>query len=161
MSFLENPPENVCFGCGKANPRGLHLDFELKPSSPPGGERVVTQFVPKEDEVGWPGLLHTGFHQFVLFETAYWAALTLGGKVHRFGGHASFDQDRLPRVGRVCTVEASIVGRDPELKVLATSRNDRGAPCGRLETNWVPASRKAVEAAGISLPTYLLDEMDP
>jgi len=161
MPLLENPPENPCFGCGKANPRGLHLDFERRKSALTDREVVACTFVPKEDEIGWPGLLHAGLHHFVLFETSYWAALTLGGKVHRFGGKGSFYQERLPRVGRPCTVEATIASYSPELRIEATSINDKQATCGRLETNWVPASRKAATAAGLVLPQYLLDEMDP
>jgi len=80
MMLLENPPENPCFGCGKANPRGLRLDFERRRSDSGDREVVACTFVPRKDEIGWPGLLHTGLHQFVLFEVSYWAALTLGGR---------------------------------------------------------------------------------
>jgi len=161
MAFLENPPENPCFGCGKANPRGLHLDFERRRSVASDREVIACTFVPTEDEIGWPGLLHAGLHQFVLFETSYWAALTFGGKVHRFGGKSSFYQQRLPRVGRPFTIEAALASPSTELQIEATSTNDKGAPCGRMESNWVPASRKAVATAGLVLPQYLLDEMDP
>jgi len=159
--LLETPPENPCFGCGKANPRGLHLDFERRRSDSDAREVVACTFVPREDEIGWPGLLPTGLHQLVLFEVSYRAALTVGGKVHRFGGEARLCQERLPRVGRRRTVEASVASSSPELRVEATSTNDKGAVCGRLESDRVPASRKAVAAAGVVLPQYLLDEMEP
>jgi hypothetical protein len=161
MEPLENPPENPCFGCGPANPRGLHLRFGTE-TAPDGRAEVVAEFTPAADEIGWPGLLHGGLHYFVLHEASYWAALVLGGKVHRFGGRAVFEQDRLPRVGRRAVVRAGLAGRTSGvLTVRAATTNDRGARCGVLESTWRPASRAEVDRAGLTLPQYLLDEMDP
>ncbi len=161
MARLENPPENPCFGCGPANGRGLHLEFERSPADD-GVDEVRARYVPRPDEIGWPGLLHGGLHYFLLHEASYWAALTLGGRVHRFGGRAVFEQTRLPRVGRECMVAARVVaGPGPALRIRATTTNDRGAPCGTLDADWVPARRAEVVAAGLALPDYLLAEMDP
>lgn len=161
MAYLENPPENPCFGCGPASVRGLHLNFEST-TSKEGQPAVACTYVPREDEIGWPGLLHMGLHYFVLSEASYWAALILGGRVHRFGGHGVFDQIRLPRVGRSCRVEARISSRQgAELTVLATTSNEKGAPCGTLTSNWLPVSRADVIRSGLDVPGYLLEDMDP
>lgn len=161
MTALENTPENNCFGCGPSNPRGLHLTFERLTSSE-DRDVVTCAFIPKADETGWPGLFHEGLHQFVLFEASYWAALTLGGKVHQLEGKLVFEHQRLPKVGRSHRAEAWISERTPtgSLTVKAASFNDKGAPCGRMESSWVPSSRAAVERAGLHLPAYLLEEMD-
>lgn len=153
MPTLENPAENPCFGCGPEHARGLRLAFTRE------GDEVRCTLAPKPDEVGWPGLMHTGLHFTVLFETSYWAALELTGRVHVASGPQTFDQQRLPRVGLPFTVRARIVAREP-LRVVAESATAEGKPLARLETAWRPASRAATERAGVALPRYLLDEMD-
>jgi hypothetical protein len=80
MVRLENPPENPCFGCGPEHARGLRLSFE-KTLGADGVEEIQSTFTPGTDEVGWPGIFHTGLHFTVLYEVSYWAALTLGGRL--------------------------------------------------------------------------------
>lgn len=154
MALLENPTENPCFGCGPRHPRGLHLTFERH------GDEVTCTYVPRPDEIGWPGLMHTGLHFTTLFETSYWAALELTGKVYAASGTQTFDQQRLPRVGVPFTARARIVGRDP-LRIVAEGVTAEGKPTARLETTWKPASRAGTERAGVKLPDYLLEQMDP
>lgn len=151
---IENPPENPCWGCGPLHERGLRLGFARE------GESVVCTRTPQADEVGWPGLFHTGLHFTTLFETSYWAALELTGKVHVASGAQTYDQQRLPRVGVPFTTRARVVGREP-LRVLAESVTAEGKPLARLESTWKPASRAATERAGVKLPEYLTAEMDP
>jgi hypothetical protein len=161
MPPLDNPTENPCFGCGPLHPRGLRMSFE-RVLNAEGNSTIESVYVPRPDEIGWPGLLHGGLHYLLLHEISYWTALTLGGKVPRFGGHAVFHQERLPRVGRACAVRAWIAHRDGALLAIqATTTNDRGARCGSLESLWSPASRRQVEESGLALPEYLLAEMDP
>ena len=150
---LENPAENPCFGCGPRHARGLHLAFERQ------GDEVVCTYTPQADEIGWPGLMHTGLHFTTLFEASYWAALELTGKVHVASGAQTFDQQRLPRVGLPFTTRARIVGREP-LRTVAESTSAEGKPLARLKSAWKPASRTGTERAGIQLPAYLTDEMD-
>lgn len=154
MTPLENPDENPCFGCGPQHARGLRLQFERD------GDSVVCTYTPRADEIGWPGLFHTGLHFTALFETCYWAGLELTGKVHVADGAQVFDQKRLPRVGVPFIIRARIVSRDP-LRLVAESTTAEGKPCARLETTMRLASRAATERAGIKLPQYLLDEMAP
>jgi hypothetical protein len=154
MTPLENPAQNPCFGCGPEHARGLRLSFARD------GDSVVCTHTPRPDEIGWPGLFHTGLHFTVLFETCYWAALELTGQVHVADGPQLFDQKRLPRVGSPFTVRARIVSTDP-LKVVAESATGEGKPCGRLESGMRLASRAATERAGVWLPSYLTDDMAP
>lgn len=43
-----------CFGCGPANPRGLHLEIFQD------GTDAVAAFTPTDDLAGWPERLHGG-----------------------------------------------------------------------------------------------------
>lgn len=158
MSQLENPPENPCFGCGPTHARGLRLSFRRE-RAPDGAEEVVTEYAPKVDEIGWPGLLHTGLHFTVLYEVSYWAALELSGKVMTSFGPASFDQKRLPRVGAPFTARARLVADAEGARVEARSESE-GRLAGTLETSWRAASRARIEKAGLKLPEYLLADMD-
>ncbi len=161
MEELENPLENPCFGCGPAHPRGLRLRFERVGDDPARAE-VRTTFVPKPDEIGWPTLFHHGLHFMVLYETSYWAALTLAGKLWVSVGPVSYTADRLPRVGRPYESRARIVRREPEhLMVRAETRSAEGKPCGSLESEWRPARREVVQRAGIPLPDYLTELLSP
>lgn len=154
MPMLENPPENPCWGCGPEHPRGLRLRFERH------GDEVRCTCTPKADEIGWPGIMHTGLHFTALFETCYWAALELTGQVHVATGEQVYAHQRLPRVGVPFTVRARIVSRDP-LRVEATSATLEGKPLGTLVGGFALASRAQVERAGIALPSYLTDVMAP
>jgi acyl-coenzyme A thioesterase PaaI-like protein len=58
-----------CFGCGPANPIGLHLDFDHHPD---GG--VQAHFTPTEAHQGWDGLMHGGLVTVLLDEAMAWAA---------------------------------------------------------------------------------------
>lgn len=51
---------NRCFVCGPDNPSGLRLVFRRE------GEAVVAEFVPREEHVGWEGIVHGGILAAVL-----------------------------------------------------------------------------------------------
>jgi acyl-coenzyme A thioesterase PaaI-like protein len=58
-----------CFGCGPANPIGLHLDFDHHVD---GG--VQASFTPCERHQGWDGVMHGGLVTVLLDEAMAWAA---------------------------------------------------------------------------------------
>ena len=66
--------ENVCFGCGPANPRGMHLAFEYDYER----LRVVGRLRLGAEYQGGPGFIHGGIVATVLDE--------LMSKVSRFSG---------------------------------------------------------------------------
>lgn len=161
MSALENPPDNPCFGCGPQHSRGLRLQFE-QATRDDGTAVVRTEFTPKPDEIGWPGLYHHSLHFAALYEVSYWAALTLGGRLWISKGPISYDAQRLPRVGIRHLAEARVLrSSDSTLEILASSATDLGKPCGTLSSHWVPASRASIERAGIQLPEYLQGDLSP
>jgi acyl-coenzyme A thioesterase PaaI-like protein len=51
-----------CFGCGSANPKGLGLQHTTQ------GEYVVTEFTPQDEHQGWPGIVHGGVMETLLYE---------------------------------------------------------------------------------------------
>jgi hypothetical protein len=159
MDPLENPPENPCFGCGPRHPRGLHLQFE-RITAPDGHAELRTLFTPREDEVGWPGIFHTGLHFTVLYEVSYWTALTLGGQLMVSTGPGTYAHQRLPRVGHPHVARARFgPTTDSTRTVLASTETADGRPCGTLETSWRVVERAEIERAHLRLPDYLLSEI--
>ncbi len=161
MVFLENPPENPCFGCGPNHARGLRLAFERR-TGPDGVDEIVCEYTPNPDEIGWPGLMHIGLLFTVLMETSYWAALTLGGRVMTIRGPVAYEMLRLPRVGRPFRARARIVAPTPTgARLRSVAEDGQGRPHATMKSAWARESRALVERAGLTLPQYLLEEMDP
>lgn len=71
---LEPNPTNPCFGCGGANPRGMHLTFEQDDAA----LRIRGQFRLGEEYQGGAGFIHGGIIATVLDEAM--------GKLSRFHG---------------------------------------------------------------------------
>lgn len=158
--LLDNPSDNPCFGCGPGVARGLKLTF-CRERALDGAEEVVAMHTPREDEIGWPGLLHTGLHFTVLYEASYWAAWELTGQVHTSHGPAAYDQQRLPRVGKPFEARARLAPADEGVRIEARSLNPEGKVLATLGTAWRAASRERTTKAGIALPDYLLRDMAP
>jgi uncharacterized protein (TIGR00369 family) len=65
---------NDCFGCGLANPIGLHLDEFIA-----GDEGLTATFTPRAEYRGFDGVLHGGILAALLDETLAWTAMLLEG----------------------------------------------------------------------------------
>jgi len=61
-------PNNACFGCGPANPKGLHI------RSFPSGDEVVATFQPETYQEAFPGMLSGGIIGTLLDCHCNWAA---------------------------------------------------------------------------------------
>ena len=61
---LEAKPDNPCFGCGGANPRGMKLEFEQDDAR----QRIVGRFQLGEEYQGGSGYLHGGIIALLLDE---------------------------------------------------------------------------------------------
>jgi uncharacterized protein (TIGR00369 family) len=64
--------EHWCFACGRLNPQGLHLDFEVS------RDRAQTRFVAGPEHSGYEGYAHGGVVTALLDETMGWAIFHQG-----------------------------------------------------------------------------------
>lgn len=159
--MLENPPESPCFGCGPRHERGLHLAFQRR-TAEDGTQEILCEYTPKPDEIGWPGLMHIGLLFLVMMETSYWTALTLDGRVHTVRGPMTYEPLRLPRVGRTFRSRARLAGTSgDDLRITCVAEDASSRVHANLTSTWHKASRAAAAKAGLSLPAYLLEDMDP
>ena len=70
-------PDNICFGCGPANPRGLHI------KSYPEGDEVVAEFSPEDHHQAFPGVINGGIIGTLLDCHMNWtAAYALMNEAH-------------------------------------------------------------------------------
>jgi len=61
-------PRNECFGCGPANPKGLHI------RSFPQGDEVVCEWQPEKYHEAYPGMLNGGIIGTLMDCHSNWAA---------------------------------------------------------------------------------------
>lgn len=71
---MESKREDLdyCFGCGKANPLGLGLEFRWQ------GDLLWGEFIPKREHQGYPGMTHGGIIATLLDEVMANALFTKG-----------------------------------------------------------------------------------
>ena len=56
-----------CFGCGRHNPIGFHLEFKRD------NDDVVAIYTPRREDTGFPGVMHGGLATLLLDEAMGWA----------------------------------------------------------------------------------------
>ena len=61
-------PDNACFGCGPANPQGLHVRSFVE------GDECVAEWTPQPHHEAFPGILNGGIIGALLDCHANWAA---------------------------------------------------------------------------------------
>jgi len=64
--------DHWCFACGRANPSGLHLDFDVASGS------AQTRFTARREHTGYDGTVHGGIVTALLDETMGWAIFHQG-----------------------------------------------------------------------------------
>lgn len=67
-------PGNDCFGCGPANPHGLHIVVRRDPEHP---DRILGEFNPQQHMTGFPGITHGGAIYTALDCMASWNGMVL------------------------------------------------------------------------------------
>lgn len=67
MSEGQAPPPRLCYACGNANERGLHMTFRRE------GERTICEYTPCSYQQGYPGRMHGGVVSTLVDETMGWA----------------------------------------------------------------------------------------
>jgi uncharacterized protein (TIGR00369 family) len=94
---LDPKPDNPCFGCGGANPRGMHLSFEQDDAR----QRIVGRFCLSEEYQGGSGFLHGGIIALLLDEAM--------GKAVRFHAEHAVTADLRVEYKRPIPANANIV----------------------------------------------------
>jgi acyl-coenzyme A thioesterase PaaI-like protein len=61
-------PKSICFGCGPANPKGLHIRSRVQ------GEEVVADWTPEPHHEAFPGVLNGGIIGSLLDCHSNWTA---------------------------------------------------------------------------------------
>ena len=67
------PQSNSCFACGKSNPLGLNLKFQVH------GESIETEWIPEPHHTGFANTVHGGLIATVLDEIMAWTCGVIGG----------------------------------------------------------------------------------
>jgi acyl-coenzyme A thioesterase PaaI-like protein len=97
------PASSRCIGCGKDNPHGLHLAFELSEE----GSRAP--WTPGENWEGYPGVTHGGIISTVLDESMSKAVNGRGWQA--FTGEIRVRFRKQVRTGEPYTVRGWVVSR--------------------------------------------------
>lgn len=74
LNLRDDVTDHNCFGCGRLNTHGLHL--ELVPD--PDGDGVIARFVPSLHEEGYTGMVHGGIISTVMDEVMAWSLYRQG-----------------------------------------------------------------------------------
>ena len=69
-------PATMCFACGKDNPVGLRIDFQLD------GDVCTAEFTPNENHVGWEDTVHGGILYAALDDVTANVLYRQGRKAH-------------------------------------------------------------------------------
>lgn len=137
MTRLEINPENPCFGCGGANPRGMKLVFERDDAR----QRIVGRFRLGAEYQGGPGFIHGGIIATLADEAM--------GKMNRFcevtavTAELSVNYHRPVRVDEEIVVEAfHVERRGRELFHGCEIRDAAGALLARGQGRFVTVDRE-------------------
>jgi uncharacterized protein (TIGR00369 family) len=103
---LDPRPENKCFGCGGANPRGLQLSFEQDDAR----QRIVGRFQIGEDFQGGTGFLHGGIIALLLDEVMSKALLFHGDRA--VTADLRVEYKRPIRAGQDIVIEGFVARRE-------------------------------------------------
>ena len=121
---VPNLEGETCFGCGTANPIGLHMRFHTD------GERLYSFVSTVETMAGWDRTVHGGILSTLLDEIMGWTVIHLLGKI---GVTRSMTVDFLKPVpvGSQLTVIGAVAERQSERMVLVRGeiRNEDDVLC--------------------------------
>ena len=140
---LDPKPDNPCFGCGGANPRGMHLAFERDDAR----QRIVGRFRLGEEYQGGSGFLHGGIIALLLDEV-----MSKASRFHSVSAVTAelrVEYKRPIRVDTEIVVEGFVARREGrQLYHEGEIRNEAGELMARGEGRFVIIDRARYQAQG-------------
>jgi hypothetical protein len=116
MELNDNSDYQQCFVCGQRNPFGLQLVFYQEQNAQQG-ETVVSDFRPKVEHQGFPGVIHGGIVAAILDE-----ALNRTCALSKNPSWSMTGKLEESERGRMLQASGKITLADDETKVLATAQ---------------------------------------
>jgi uncharacterized protein (TIGR00369 family) len=108
-----------CYVCGKKNPMGLAVDFEINPEA----RSIRAQFTPRDHHQGYEGIVHGGILSALLDEAMVKLAFNLGIPAVTAEMTAKFKAPLNP--GEEITISGRLVQETKRL-ILAEAKIERG-----------------------------------
>lgn len=110
-------PDGICYGCGPVHPSGLHIKSHWHAD----GEHVVARFSPREEFVGWPGLVYGGLLAMLVDCHSNWTAMAWHYRgegrapgslpvIHCVTGHLGLDYLKPTPMGEELYLKARVEG---------------------------------------------------
>jgi len=129
---IELADDQMCFGCGSRNPRGLKLQFELDAQN----RRLKTRWAPPKEFQGYRDIVHGGILGLVLDEMMVNLLWTL--KMPAVTAELKLRLSRPARVGEPLDCEAWIVSEEGRIiRTEGSARNQRGEVVARATARCV------------------------
>lgn len=132
------PYTRSCFVCGADNSSGLKLRFRVN------GDAVEADWTPREEHIGFRGIIHGGILATVLDEVMVWAASVSTKRFHfcaeltvRYSKSVR-QGERLRLVGRVARDRGRVVETEGEL------RDAEGQTCAKATAKYMPVPDEQV-----------------
>ena len=129
---LELADDQMCFGCGTKNTRGLRLKFELDP----GKQRLKARWTPTKEFQGYRDIVHGGMMGLVLDEMMVNLLWTL--KQPAVTAEMTLRLHRPARVGEPLDCEAWVAAREGRIyRMEAEAKNCEGVLVARARARCV------------------------
>lgn len=121
-------PNNDCFGCGQENAQGLRISIFRDPKD---SKRILGEFAPRPDMIGFPGITHGGVLYAALDCMASWSGMALrNSKALWVLRSATMKYHRPALQGMPLSLSAAIEGGDDDpwkaIEVKAEARDSKG-----------------------------------
>jgi acyl-coenzyme A thioesterase PaaI-like protein len=146
---LELPHTAGCLVCGRDNAHGLKLSLYVDQST----GAVNVSFVPRQEHIGFNGIIHGGLIATVVDEAMVWAA-TWEWRRFCVCGEMLIRFRSTPSVGQTLTVQANATSSRPKLVVTAAEVRGQSGLIATAEGKYVPLPSERNEA----MMATLLDE---
>ena len=134
-----------CFGCGESNAAGLRLKLRME------DECLATEFVPREEHQGWPGIVHGGVIGALLYEVLENFAYHRGATTMMKSSETRF---RSPaQTGKKILVRSWLVGQSRRnMEVAASLTREDGGLIAEGTATLVVLSNRQRERLGLAGP---------